>query len=108
LVAPAGGYWQPNPGTFGLVATPGVLFRNHQLLFSGVDLGLRVSRGFIGPAGFDQSVHLGAELGARVLGGKIRLSAGVDNFATPALFVGIGLVDFNGLLYWGVRIAEGK
>jgi hypothetical protein len=108
LIAPIGGYWQFNPGTFGVFATPGVLFRNHEVWFTGADLGLRLSGGLVGPAGFNPSFHVGAELGARLMGGKIRLSAGVDNFASPALVLGIGLVDFNGLLYWGARIAQGK
>jgi len=108
LILPVGAFWQFNASELGLFATPGLLWRNHQALFAGLDGGLKVSKGLFGNTGFDSDVHLGAELGARVLGGKIRLSLSMDNFATPNVAFGIGLIDFNGMLYWTFRIIQGR
>jgi hypothetical protein len=52
---------------------------------------------------------LGAEVGAYFLAGKLRLGAGVDDFAgarhLESWIAQVGIADINGLVYWGVRHA---
>jgi hypothetical protein len=109
LILPIGVYWHTtSPSSVGLFSVPGVLYRTHQALFAGADLGLRASWGFAGELGAGNPPRLGAELGFRVLGGKLRLSLAMDDVTAPSVGLGIGLTDFNGLLYWAVRIIEGQ
>ena len=84
-----------------------MLYRNHQPLFAGADLGLKLSKGVLGVPDYDAVFHVGAELGLRVLGGKVRLSLAMDDFRAGGISLGFGLIDLNGLLYWGLRIIEG-
>jgi len=107
LILPVGGYWQLNPASIGLFTTPGVLYRHHDPWFSGADLGVKLSKGFFGVPDYDAVFHVGAELGVRVLGGKVRLSLAMDDFRNGVVTFGFGLIDLNGMLYWGVRIIEG-
>lgn len=107
LILPIGGYWQLNPASVGLFATPGVLWRTHQPWFAGADLGVKFSKGFFGVQDYDAVFHTGAELGLRVLGGKVRLSLAMDDFQNGVVTFGIGLIDLNGMLYWGFRIISG-
>jgi hypothetical protein len=58
------------------------------------------------------SIQPGAEVAAYLLAGKLRLSVGVDDFATAgdtlhAWSFKLGLADLNGLTYWALRFIGG-
>jgi hypothetical protein len=109
VLFPAGATWSWGQGTLGLFGGPGVMLRTQNLWLSGVDASLRATQDLVVPASGTASFRLGAELGLRGLGGKVRLAVVMEDFGAPlALGFRLGIVDFNGILYWTGRIITGQ